>query len=52
LEKSISGADTNIPQVESAIKEGKAQKVQLEADLVAHKEDRASPRKPLPKPQR
>jgi nucleoid-associated protein YgaU len=42
LQNSISAADTKIPQVESAIKEAKAQKAQLEADLVQHKADRAA----------
>jgi len=42
LEKSISAADTKIPQVDSAIKEAKAQKAQLEADLEQHKADRAA----------
>jgi len=42
LAKSIGSADTKIPQVESSIEEAKAQKAQLEADLVAHKADRAA----------
>jgi len=42
LQTSINSADTKIPQVESSIKEGKAQKAQLEADLKNHKDDRAA----------
>ena len=41
LEESISAADGKIPQVESAIKEAKASKAQLELDLVQHKAERS-----------
>jgi len=40
LGKSISDAETKIPQVESAIKEGAASKKQLKADLKQAKQDR------------
>merc|ERR1719199_1775235 len=40
LGKSISDAETKIPQVESSIKEGSAMKKQLEADLKAAQENR------------
>ena len=40
LGKSISDAETKIPQVESAIKEDAAMKKQLEADLKAAQENR------------
>jgi len=38
----ITAAENKIPQLESAIKEDLAQKKQLEADLKAHKSDRAA----------
>jgi len=40
LEKTISAAETKIPQVESAIKEADAAQTQLKADLKSHKADR------------
>jgi hypothetical protein len=40
LDASIQSSDVKIPEVESAIKEAEAMKVQLAADLVAHQADR------------
>merc|ERR1719272_263806 len=42
LGKSISDADTKIPQVSSDIKVASEEKAQLEADLEAHQSDRAA----------
>merc|ERR1719388_241074 len=42
LGKSISDANTKIPQLESDIKEAVEEKAQLEEDLKAHQEDRAA----------
>merc|ERR1719161_2519064 len=42
LGKTISDADTKIPQLESDIKEAVEEKAQLESDLEAHQTDRAS----------
>jgi len=41
LADSINGADTKIPQVEAALKEAAANKVQFEADVKKHQTDRA-----------
>jgi len=41
LADSINSADTKIPQVEAALKEAAAQKVQFEADVKKHQSDRA-----------
>jgi predicted phage tail protein len=45
LAASINAADTKIPQVEAALKEGEATKVQLEADIKAHQASRAEAKK-------
>merc|ERR1719159_1191407 len=42
LGKSISDANTKIPQLESDIKEAVEEKAQLEADLAAHQDDRTA----------
>merc|ERR1719410_1758609 len=42
LGSAITAAENKIPQLESAIKEDLAEKKQLEADLKAHKSDRAA----------
>merc|ERR1719277_739633 len=42
LEKSIADAEAKIGDVKSQIEESKAQKAQLEQDLVSHKKDRAA----------
>merc|ERR1719355_543654 len=42
LGKSISDAETKIPQLESDIKQASEEKAQLEADLEAHQSDRAA----------
>merc|ERR1719183_2319129 len=47
--QSINAADTKIPQVEAALKEGEATKLQLEADIKAHQADRAEAKEALAK---
>jgi len=42
LQKSIADAETKVPLLESSIKESKALKTQLEADLEQHKKDRST----------
>jgi len=49
LGNSINSADTKIPQVEAALKEGQATKLQLEADIKAHQADRAEAKEALAK---
>jgi hypothetical protein len=49
LAASINSADTKIPQVEAALKEGEATKLQLEADIKAHQADRAEAKEALAK---
>jgi len=49
LANSINAADTKIPQVEAALKEGQATKLQLEADIKAHQADRAEAKEALAK---
>jgi len=49
LANSINSADTKIPQVEAALKEGQATKLQLEADIKAHQADRAEAKEALAK---
>ena len=49
LAQSINAADTKIPQVEAALKEGQATKLQLEADIKAHQADRAEAKEALAK---
>merc|ERR1719183_1959744 len=47
--QSINAADTKIPQVEAALKEGEATKLQLEADIKADQADRAEAKEALSK---
>jgi len=47
LSASIGAADTKIPQVEAALKEGEATKVQLEADVKRHQGDRVEAKEAL-----
>jgi len=47
LQGSIDGADTKIPQVESALKEAAATKTQLEADVKQAQADRAEAKKAI-----
>jgi hypothetical protein len=49
LANSINSADTKIPQVEAALKEGQATKLQLEADIKAHQADRVEAKEALAK---
>jgi len=49
LASSIGSADTKIPQVEAALKEGAATKLQLEADIKNHQADRAEAKEALAK---
>ena len=49
LAASIGAADTKIPQVEAALKEGEATKLQLEADVKAHQADRAAAKEAIAK---
>jgi hypothetical protein len=49
LAASINAADTKIPQVEAALKEGEATKLQLEADVKAHQADRAAAKEAIAK---
>merc|ERR1719240_2073114 len=49
LGKSISDADTKIPQLESDIKEAVEEKAQLEADIEAHQADRAAAKEAMAK---
>jgi len=49
LANSINSADTKIPQVEAALKEGEATKLQLEADIKAHQADRAEAKEAIAK---
>jgi len=49
LANSINSADTKIPQVEAALKEGEATKLQLEADIKAHQASRAEAKDALAK---
>jgi len=49
LAASIGSADTKIPQVEAALKEGEATKLQLNADIKAHQADRAEAKEALAK---
>jgi len=49
LANAINAADTKIPQVEAALKEGQATKLQLEADIKAHQADRAEAKEALAK---
>merc|ERR1712187_698485 len=47
LSESIAVAGTKIPEVSSAIEEGKASKAQLDGDLAKHKDDRAAAKESL-----
>merc|ERR1719326_460212 len=49
LRDSIAAAEAKIPQLEAAMGEDAAEKKQLEADLVAHKEDRAAAKEAIAK---
>jgi len=49
LAASIGSADTKIPQVEAALKEGQATKLQLEADIKQHQTDRTEAKEALAK---
>merc|ERR1719235_1639274 len=49
LAKSISDAETKIPQLEADIKEGEAKKKQLEEDLKQHQADRAAAKEAMAK---
>jgi len=49
LAASINSADTKIPQVEAALKEGEATKLQLQADIKNHQADRVEAKEALAK---
>jgi hypothetical protein len=49
LANSINAADTKVPQVEAALKEGQATKLQLEADIKAHQASRAEAKEAMSK---
>jgi len=49
LAASIGASDTKIPQVEAALKEGEASKLQLTADIKNHQADRAEAKEALAK---